>query len=139
MSTERKILVVDDDAVIQRALSMKLKSAGYEVVVAGDGASAVSAARQGKPNVIVLDITFPPEAYGGVHWDGFLILSWLRRLEEAKDTAVIMISGDNTEAARSKAKAAGALAFYPKPLDVPMVLKAIEVACAVQQATSKSV
>ena len=137
MNDKNKILIVDDDRVIQRALSMKLKAEGYEVVVAADGASAVSAARQGKPTVIVLDITFPAEPYGGVNWDGFLILDWLRHLEQAKDSAVIMISGDNSEASRQKAKAAGALAFYPKPLDMPKVLKAIEVACAVQQATSQ--
>src|SRR5260370_42412517 len=96
----KKILVVDDDAVILKILSMKLRGAGYEVLVAEDGGAAVGAARRGKPDVILLDITFPPDLGGGPTWDGFFILAWLARLEAAKNTAVIMISGAESPGAQ---------------------------------------
>ena len=80
----KKILVVDDNAIILRTLSMKLKSSGYEVLTATDGAQAVSTVRREKPDLILLDISFPPDVAhgGGVPWDGFLILSWLQRLDD---------------------------------------------------------
>ena len=122
----KRILVVDDDVVIQKVLSMRLKRAGYEVLVAEDGAAAVSTARQAKPDVILLDLGFPPDISQGVAWDGFLILGWLRRLEEAKDTPVIVVSGDHSEQARKHAREAGAFDFCPKPIDSTRLLAAIE-------------
>ena len=81
-----RILVVDDNKVQTTALSMKLKAQGYEVLVASDGSEAISIARREKLDLILLDIVFPPDVGhgGGVAWDGFLILSWLRRMEETR-------------------------------------------------------
>ena len=42
----KKILIVDDNEVIIKTLSMKLKSSGYDVIAATDGSEAVSAARR---------------------------------------------------------------------------------------------
>ena len=122
----KRVLVVDDNVVILKVLSMKLRSAGYEVLLAEDGAAAVSHARQAKPDIILLDISFPPDVGGGVAWDGFLILGWLRRLEEAKNTPVIVISGDHTAETMKRARAAGVVDFCPKPLDFPRLISAIE-------------
>src|SRR4051812_17745709 len=55
----KKVLIVDDDAVVLKAASMKLKSEGYGVITAVDGASAMAAVRQSSPDVILLDIEFP--------------------------------------------------------------------------------
>src|SRR5213594_4756279 len=80
-TTAKKILIVDDSIVILKTLSMKLKSSGYQVLTAADGATAVSTVRRERPDLILLDITFPPDVAhgGGVAWDGFLIISWLQR------------------------------------------------------------
>src|SRR5258708_4273263 len=88
----KKILIVDDDPVVLRALSTKLKGQGYETVTAEDGSAAVSAVRKGKPDLILLDLTFPPDVAhgGGVPWDGFLIMSWLQRMDEIKGTPFIV-------------------------------------------------
>src|SRR6185436_18936059 len=82
----KKILVVDDSPIILKTLSMKLKSRGYDVLTAEDGSVAVSTARREKPDLILLDITFPPDVGhgGGVPWYGFLIMNWLMRMDEAK-------------------------------------------------------
>jgi len=115
----RKILVVDDDAIILKTLCFKLKAAGYEVCTALDGGTAVSAVRKEKPDLILLDISFPPDVAhgGGVPWDGFMIIDWLRRLEEAKHTPIIVITGGESVQCQERSRQAGAVAFFRKPLD----------------------
>jgi len=114
-----KILVVDDSAVILKTLSFKLKSKGYDVFTALDGAEAVSTARKEKPDLILLDISFPPDVAhgGGVPWDGFLIMEWLRRLDELKRTPIVVITGGDPMEYEKRALDAGAVAFFQKPLD----------------------
>jgi CheY-like chemotaxis protein len=121
----KKILVVDDNPVITATLSMKLKSAGYEVATAVDGSEAVSSARKGKPDLIVLDISFPAEV-GGVQWDGFKIIDWLRRLDEAKDVPVIVITAGDTAKYKDRSLASGAVAFFQKPIDNEGLLNVIQ-------------
>src|SRR5689334_12871467 len=79
--TGKKILIVDDSLIILKTLSIKLKAAGYQVFTAVDGSEAVSTVRRERPHLILLDIGFPPDVGhgGGVAWDGFLIMTWLRR------------------------------------------------------------
>src|SRR5437773_140530 len=85
-----KILVVDDNKVILKILSMKLGASGYQVITAEDGSGAVNAVRTQKPDLILLDINFPPDVAhgGGVPWDGFRIMDWVRRLDEAKNIPI---------------------------------------------------
>ena len=115
----RKILVVDDNPVIIKTLSFKLKSHGYDVCTAMDGAEAVSTVRKEKPDLILLDISFPPDVGhgGGVAWDGFLIMDWVRRMDEAKHTPIIVITGGDPVQYEKRSLDAGAVAFFRKPLD----------------------
>src|SRR6516162_10028083 len=66
----RRILVVDDDKLILKTTSFKLKAAGYEVLTAEDGGSAIRQVRQLRPDVILLDLNFPPDVGhgGGIPW-----------------------------------------------------------------------
>ena len=115
----KRILVVDDNQVIVRGLAMKLESAGYSVLKALDGSAAVSAARNEKPDLIVLDINFPPDVAhgGGVPWDGFLIIEWLHRIDEARGIPIVVISGGDPTKYRERSLASGAVAYFQKPVD----------------------
>ena len=115
----KKILVVDDSVVILKTMSMKLTANGYDVVTAEDGAGAVSAVRKQKPDLILLDLSFPPDVAhgGGVAWDGFVIMNWLRRLEEAKKIPIVVITGGDPEKYKDRALAAGAVNFFHKPIN----------------------
>lgn len=117
--TAKKILIVDDNEVILAALSMKLKSHGYKVFTATDGAAVLADIRDQRPDLILLDINFPPDVAhgGGMNWDGFGILEWLRRLQEARDIPVIIITGENATSYREQAEQAGAVGFFQKPID----------------------
>lgn len=123
----KKILVVDDDAIILTRLAVKLKGSGYEVFTATDGSQAVSIARRERPDLILLDITFPPDVAhgGGVPWDGFLIIQWLRRLDEVKNLPIMVITGGDEQKYKDRALAAGAQAFFHKPIDNEELLSAI--------------
>jgi CheY-like chemotaxis protein len=114
-----KILIADDNVVVLKALSIKLKSEGYEVRTAMDGSTAVSCVRRDRPDLIILDINFSPDVghAGGITWDGFLILEWLRRIDEVRDTPIIFITSDESSKFREKALSAGAIAFFQKPVD----------------------
>jgi two-component system cell cycle response regulator DivK len=116
--TNGTILVVDDNPVVLKAFDLKLKSIGFRVISALDGSSAVSMARQEKPNVIVLDINFPPDVgRTGLQWDGFSIMEWMRRFKEVADIPVIIITSSDPEKYKERAMAAGAVGFFQKPID----------------------
>jgi len=123
----KKILIADDSAIILRALTMKLKSSGYDVLTAVDGSEAVAAARQQKPDLILLDLSFPPDVGhgGGVPWDGFLIMDWLRRFDEAKNIPVIVITGGDPAKYKERALASGAVSYFQKPVDNEKLLAVI--------------
>src|SRR6266487_5641055 len=111
----KKILVVDDDRVILKALSIKLNAKGYDVVSATDGSEAVIAVRTQKPDLILLDLSFPPDVNTGLS-DGFGIMEWLKRLDEAAKIPIIVITGGDPSKYEEKAKATGAAAFFHKPI-----------------------
>jgi CheY-like chemotaxis protein len=115
----KKILVVDDDQVIIKTLSMLLNANGYKVLTATDGPGAASAVEQEKPDLILLDLMFPPDAMniGGALQDGFFIMEWLRRMGEAGDIPIIIISADNSKKNRQQAVKAGAVGYFTKPID----------------------
>jgi CheY-like chemotaxis protein len=123
----KRILIVDDNRIILKAFSLKLQASGYEVHTAEDGASAVGLVRQNKPDLIVLDINFPPDVGhgGGVGWDGFLILDWLHRMDEAKDIPVVVITGGDPAKYKDRALAAGAASFLHKPIKPEELVSAV--------------
>ena len=123
-SNGKKVLIVDDSAIILKTLSNRLRAEGYEVLTASEGSKAVSTVRQERPDLILLDINFPPDvgSGGGVPWDGFLILHWLRRMDEAVNTAVIVITGDDPNRHKNRCLAAGVSALFQKPVDCDALL-----------------
>lgn len=123
----RKILVVDDDPIVIKTLSFKLQSAGFEVIGALDGSEAVAAARTERPDLILLDLGFPPDVGfgGGMTWDGLGIMTWMRHLDELKHTPVIVITSSDPAALGRKCMDAGAVGYFRKPLDYQELIQAI--------------
>jgi CheY-like chemotaxis protein len=124
----KKILIVDDDAIIRKTLSTKLNGIGYQVVTAVDAADAIGAVREERPDLVVMDVFYPPDVShgGGVPWDGFLLMNWLRATEHGQRVPVIFITGTLTPGFREKALAVGALALFEKPIDHPRLFASIE-------------
>jgi CheY-like chemotaxis protein len=123
-TSQKKILVVDDNEIILKTTSMKLQSAGYQVFTALDGSEGVAAVRRVKPDLVLLDIAFPPDV-SGMSWDGFRIMDWLHRVDETKKIPIIVISGVVEEKNKQRATAAGAVAFFSKPVNFDEMIKVI--------------
>jgi len=123
----KKVLIVDDNAVLVKGLSNVLGGAGYQVLQAEDGAAAVSAVRRERPDLVLLDIRFPPDVAhgGGVPWDGFLIMSWLSRMEESKNMPIVIITGCEAEKYKPMALKAGAVGYVQKPFEPEELLATV--------------
>jgi len=124
VAPRKKILVVDDNAIVIKTITLKLQGAGFQVVTAMDGTEGVAAARKENPDLILLDISFPPDV-GGVPWDGFRIMEWFHRLENSRKIPIIVITGSEDPKVRERATSAGAVAFFQKPIEHDDLLKVI--------------
>ena len=114
-TNKKKILVVDDDPVVVKAFTIKLQASNYEVLTASDGSTAVNIARTQRPDAILLDINFPSD-FGSVSWDGFRIMDWLKRIDQAANIPVFIISGGDLSKYEAKARELGAVGFFHKPI-----------------------
>jgi CheY-like chemotaxis protein len=123
-ATAKKILVVDDNEIVIKTISLKLQGAGYQVLTAMDGAAAVAMARKEAPDLILLDLSFPPDV-AGVPWDGFRIMEWFHRLDSAKKIPIIVITGSEDPKDKERATSTGAVAFFQKPIEHDYLLKVV--------------
>ena len=123
----KKILVVDDNCVILRAMTNILSGKGYRVSVAESGAETITLLRKDKPDLILMDLDFPLEAINiaGALRDGFIIIDWARRMCHAENIPVIIISSTDPDVYMERAHAAGILTLFKKPVDHGQLLEAI--------------
>jgi DNA-binding response OmpR family regulator len=113
-----KVLIIEDDADIQRLIDLRLKSQGYATAWAGDAITAMMVARRESPDAIVLDLGLP----GG---DGFVVMERLRSLAPLAHVPVIVVTARDPSTSRERALTAGAHAFLEKPIDVDALLAAV--------------
>ena len=110
-----KLLVVEDDAGLQAQL--KWAYPDFEVIVAGDRASAIAALRSEEPPVVTLDLGLPPDPDGT--GEGFAVLDEIMALKP--DTKVIVATGHGARESALQAIAHGAYDFYQKPVDIDAI------------------
>jgi CheY-like chemotaxis protein len=125
----KKILIVDDDEVVVLALQLKLESRGYKVASASDSSSAIQAITHNPPDLILLDINFPPDLLldgGSMTWDGFAIIEWVKHLKGGNTIPVIVVTGEDTRKHAERVRSLGAVAIFRKPVDGAELLKAIQ-------------
>jgi len=101
-----KILIIEDDDILQRMYQQKLRSEGYEVVEAKDGKTGLARVHSEKPDLVLLDIMLP----GGLN--GFDILEQLKRDPNTKNTTVLVLT--NLETEENVARELGASGYLVK-------------------------
>jgi two-component system, OmpR family, response regulator len=104
-----RVLVVDDEPTLTDLLSMALRYEGWEVKTAADGRSAISTARDFKPDAIVLDIMLPDI-------DGLQVLSRVRA--DGGDTAVLFLTAKDSLDDRITGLTAGGDDYVTKPFSL---------------------
>ena len=114
----KKILVVEDDKNIARALVIRLKAADFEVRTAFDGLSGVTTAVKEPPDLMVLDISMPAG-------DGFSVAERVQNLGATAGIPMIFMTASRTPGLREQAEELGAVAFFEKPFDCAELVNAI--------------
>jgi two-component system KDP operon response regulator KdpE len=126
-----KILVVDDDPDLVRAMRLRLRANNYEVATATDGYSAIASAQKEHPALIILDLGLPAG-------DGFVTLERLQNNDALASVPVIVLSARDPQTNEERALKAGATAFFQKPADNDELLNAIRATLAPSQAQRAS-
>jgi DNA-binding response OmpR family regulator len=106
--TERTVLVVDDEEAIAEAVRARLASEGFRVVVAEDGPRAIRAARDERPDLVVLDLMLPG-------MDG---LEVCQELQRDQWVPVLMLTARTDEADKVAGFAVGADDYLTKPFSL---------------------
>jgi two-component system alkaline phosphatase synthesis response regulator PhoP len=104
----RKILVVDDEAVLVETIAYNLEQAGYQVITAADGASALQAAHRETPDLIILDLMLP-------EMDGIEVCRLLRREHNSSTTPIIILTAKGDEIDKVVGLEVGADDYVTKP------------------------
>jgi two-component system KDP operon response regulator KdpE len=115
-----KILVVDDDPDLVRAMRLRLRANNYEVATASDGYSAIASAQKDRPSLIILDLGLPVG-------DGFVVLDRLQNSDSLAGIPVIVLSARDPQSNEERALKAGAAAFLQKPADNDELMNIIRV------------
>ena len=104
------ILVVDDDPDIARFVEVNLRSAGYDVSVAGDGEEALERAADLRPDLVLLDVMMP-------RLDGFEVAQRLRKNPQTANTSIIMLTAKALSSDKVTGLQSGADDYIIKPFD----------------------
>ena len=113
-----RVLVVDDEPGLRRALAINLRARGYDVSVAADGAAALAAASQNPPDAVVLDLGLPD-------MDGTQVIEGLRGWTQ---TPIIVLSARAGEPDKVLALDAGADDYVTKPFGMDELLARLRAA-----------
>src|SRR4030042_3009425 len=111
----KKILVADDEPEIGKALHIRLKEAGYDVIVAFDVLQAIYQAHKERPDLIILDIRMPAG-------DGIGVYEKLKISSDTSMIPVIFITAYANDAIIRKVLEMGAEGFIAKPFDIDKLL-----------------
>ena len=103
-----RVLVVDDEPDIVELISFNLRSAGFSVETAANGAEAIEKASQVAPNLIVLDLMLP-------ELDGMSVCEILRKTALTARIPILMLTGWASEQARVIGLESGASDYMIKP------------------------
>lgn len=115
---KKKILIIDDERDIVKALTLRLQSSGYRTVAAYDGAQGLFMAHKEKPHLILLDIRMPAG-------DGFSVVEKLKESQRMSRIPIIIVTGSPEREAEERASQLGVRYFIKKPYDPEELLDAV--------------
>jgi CheY-like chemotaxis protein len=111
----KRILIIDDEDDVREVASLALEISGdFEVATADGGLAGLKAAREGNPDIILLDVMMPEV-------DGPSTFRLLKQLEDTRSIPVIFVTAKVRASDRSRLTELGALGIIAKPFD-PMRL-----------------
>lgn len=106
----KKILVIDDEAVVREVLGRVLKAAGFQPLFAGDGFEGLEMAVTWRPDLIVLDVRMP-------HMNGYSLCSILKKDSRTSGIPVLMVTARDKIGDAEESFQQGADGYLSKPLE----------------------
>jgi DNA-binding response OmpR family regulator len=116
--SKAKILIIDDDSNMRRALNVRLKAEGYETIFAADGFSATTTALKEVPDLVLLDLGLPAG-------DGFVVMERFQGNSKLCGIPIIVLTAREVQGNKDRAIASGAYAFFQKPPDNERLMSTI--------------
>ena len=117
----KRIIITDDEPMNLRMTEFILKKAGYETVKAASGMECLSAVKEQKPDLILLDLLMP-------EMDGFQVIEKLGELDEGRDIPVILLTAAEDRESLDKAAEMGVFACVGKPFKQDELLSNVQLA-----------
>lgn len=114
-----RILVIEDDPLIQNLERLRLEGEQYEVLTTADPEEGLQIAARGGVDLVVLDLMLPK-------MDGFEVISRLREQDLSEDVPVIVVSGRDERQDRIRGLSLGAVEFIGKPFRVQELLSKVK-------------
>jgi len=117
MSTDRKVLVVDDEPDVLLLCRVNLEFEGYEVIEAADGEAAMEQVRAHRPDVVLLDVMMP-------RMDGWQVLQAIKSDDELRSIPVVMLTAKVQDQDQIRGWSEGAADYITKPFS-PLALSQV--------------
>ena len=115
----KKILVVDDSAVIRQVEETVLVKAGYDVASANGGKEALAKMEAAAFNLILTDLNMP-------EIDGVALIKQVRASAKHRLTPVVMITTESKDSKKQEGRSAGATAWMVKPFTPEQLLSVVK-------------
>ena len=119
MANKKRILVVEDEAELVKAMEIRLKQSDYEILVAYNGQEGLEKARKEKPDLIVLDLMLSK-------MDGYKVCGLLKSDTRYSKIPIIMFTARAQESDKKMGEEVGADAYITKPFDYQVILSKIK-------------
>ncbi|MCA9132023.1 MAG: response regulator [Planctomycetales bacterium] len=119
MSTQIKVLLVEDDRSLAEVVKYNLELNGYTVLRSGDGQDALQQARNKKPDIVLLDVMIPV-------LDGLEVCQRLRNSPETAAIPILMLTAKSEEVDQLVGYKVGADDYVTKPFSVKVLLERIK-------------
>ena len=116
----KTILLVEDNEMNRDMLSRRLRTRGFDVIIAVDGQSGVDMAKSESPDLILMDMSLPV-------MDGWEATRTLKAAEETRDIPVIALTAHAMSTDRDKALDAGCDDYDTKPIELTRLLSKMQV------------
>ena len=117
MNTPDTIYIVDDDVSVRRGLARMLRAAGYHVVICETPEAFLELTPSTTPACLLLDIRMP-------RMTGLELQSTLR--DDGRHLPIVMLSGHTDATTAERAMSAGAVAVLSKPIEIDVLVRAVE-------------
>lgn len=118
----KTILVIDDSASLRQVVKLALTGAGYDVLEAGDGKTALALLDGRQVNMAVCDINMPI-------MNGIEFVKAAKQLSAYKFMPILMLTTESQDSKKEEGKAAGAKAWMVKPFSPTQLVNAVGKLC----------